>query len=210
MIFDTSHDDELVNQFLNVAENEEGFDIEAAARNTIVSKYNGVIEDVKIYYTAPKEEYNKSIQDIVTYYETQNKNRLKEISNHVNPNDVDVPLSEVYYIDPGFSGKVKGVKVPPGGILIEVYIKYKDTFSIGDKLAAFIACKAIACDTWEEGQEPYLLSDPDDKIDAYLGVISLGARMTFSAVKTGLINSILIGMKKNAKKLYEEVYGEKL
>ena len=210
MIFDTSHDDELINNILNLAEEDQNFNVEEAARNTITSKYNGNIEDIKIYYTQPKEEYNKSIQDLITYYENQNKNRMKEISSHVNVNDVDVPLTEVYYIDPGISGKVKGVKVEKGGILIEVYIKYKDTFSIGDKLAAFIACKAIACDIWEEGQEPYLLSDPEDKIDAYLGVISLGARMTFSAVKTGLINSILIGMKKNCKSLYEEVYGEKL
>jgi hypothetical protein len=209
MIFDTSHDDDLVNKFLNTAEEEEGFDIEEAARNTIVSKYNGVVEDIKIYYTAPKEEYNKSIQDIITHHENENKNRMKEISAHVNPNDVDVPLTEIYYINPGLSGKVKGVKVTQGGILIEIYIKYKDTFSIGDKLAAFIACKAIACDTWDEGQEPYLLSNPNDKLDAYLGVISLGARMTFSAVKTGLINSILIGMKDNVRNLYEEVYGEK-
>ena len=211
IIFDISHEDDLVNKFLNLAEDEDvNYDVDEASRNIISSKYNGEIEDIKIYYTAPKERYNKSIQDIINHYEKENKNRLKQISEYVNPNDVDIPLNEVYYVDPGDSGKVKGNKVPKDGLLIEIYIKYRDTFSIGDKLAAFIACKAIACDTWEEGEEPYLLSDPDDKIDAYLGVITLGARMTFSAIKTGLINSILIGMKKNVRKMYEEIYGEKI
>lgn len=211
IIFDVSHEDDLVNKFLNLAEDDDtNYDVDEASRNIISSKYNGVIEDIKIYYTAPKEEYSKSIQDLINYYERRNKERLKEISNHVNPNDVDIPLTEVYKVDPGLSGKIKGNKIPKGGILIEIYIKYKDSFGIGDKLAAFIACKAITCDTWEDGKEPYLLSDPEDKIDAYLGVISLGARMTFSAIKTGLINSILIGMKKNVRKMYEEVYGEKI
>ena len=211
IIFDTSYEEDLVNKFLNLVQDEDlNYDVDEASRNIISSKYNGVIEDIKIYYTAPKERYSKSVQDIINYYERENKNRLKAISSHVNPNEVDVPLTEVYYIDPGLSGKVKGTKVPKDGILIEIYIKYRDTFSIGDKLAAFIACKAITCDVWEEGKEPYLLSDPEDKIDAYLGVISLGARMTFSAIKTGLINSILVGMKKNVKKMYEEIYGEKI
>src|SRR5690606_10247722 len=139
----------------------------------------GVIEDIKIYYTVPKEELSPSVKEIIEYYEKQNAKMVESVSkvSGINKDEVKVAATEVTQVKPDASGKVKGVKVYDG-VLIEFYIKYKDTMSIGDKLASFVALKAIVCDIFEEGKEPYLLSDKDDKIDAYIGAIGVGARMT--------------------------------
>lgn len=212
IIFDTSHDDDLTNKILAKLDDESLEDIEEVSKTNVYSKRNGFIEDIKIFYTCDKSELSPSIRAIIEKYEKDNERKLKDVAKLTGQKttDIDVTLTEVERIEVDGTGKVKGAKVGPKGLLIEIYIKYKDVFSVGDKLASFIATKAIACDVWEEGQEPYLLSDPDDKVDAYLGVISISARMTFSIIKQGQIQSVLIGMKKHIRSKAEKIYGRSM
>jgi hypothetical protein len=211
IIFDTSHDDELTNKMLAKMSDEFSGDIKEASKTPVVSKHNGVIEDIKIYYTVPKEELSESARKVIDYYEAENAKVLRRVSKEtgIDAKMLDVTLTEVEQVTPDATGKVKGTRVGEG-LLIEIYTKYRDVFGVGDKLTSFVATKAIACDVFKEGEEPYLLSDPNDKIDAYIGVISVGARMVLSLIKTSMINGILIGAKKNTAKMYQEIYGEEL
>jgi len=211
IIFDTSHTDELTNKILAKLSDESIHDLVEASKTPVISKHNGVIEDIKIYYTVPKEELSESARKIIMEYEEANSKAIKEVSKStgLNKANLNISLTEISRVNIDASGKVKGVTVG-NGILIEFYIKYKDTMSVGDKLATFVALKSVIADVFEEGKEPYLLSDKDDKIDAYLGAIGVGARLTFSVIKTMLINNIIIGTKKNVRKMYEDIYNEKL
>lgn len=211
IIFDTSHDDELTNKILAKMTDGSTDDLIAASKTPIVSKHNGVIEDIKIYYTVPKDELSESARALIESYENANAKLIRKVSKEtgLKPEQLDVSLTEVEMVKPDSTGKVKGTRVNEG-ILIEIYTKYRDVFGVGDKLTSFVATKAVACDVFKEGEEPYLLSDSEDKIDAYIGVISVGARMVSSLPKTMSINGILVGMKKKLKGMYEEGYAEKL
>jgi hypothetical protein len=209
IVFDTSHDDELTNKLLDRIKDDYIDAIIESSKTNLISKLNGVVEDIKIYYTVPKEELSKSARQVIEFYEKDNADRLKEISKIEGVDINTITLTEVEKIIPGSTGKVKGVKVGKG-ILIEIYIKYKDEFGIGDKSTSFIACKTITGDVWEPGQEPYLLSNHADKVDIFLGVLSVGARMTHSLVKTSQSQAVLVGMKPNIKDLFNKVYEEKV
>jgi len=211
IIFDTSHTDELTNKVLAKIGEDSTKDLLEASKTPITSKHKGVIEDIKIYYTVPKDELSDSMRKIIEGYETENENLIKATvkDTGLKHEEVKISLTQVEQITPDLSGKVKGVKVGEG-VLIQFYIKYKDIFGVGDKLTSFVATKAIACDVFKDGEEPYLLSDPTDKIDLYSGVISVGARMVMSLLKSAQVNGVLIGAKKNVAKMYEEIYGEKL
>ena len=211
IVFDTSHSDELTNKILAKMSDSSIQDLMEAAKTPVLSKHNGVIEDIKIYYTVPKDELSESAKNIITEYEDINLKMKNEISSitKIDKDKINTNVVEVTKVDIDASGKVKGVVVN-SGVKIEFYIKYKDVMSVGDKGTGLIALKYIIADMFEEGKEPYLLSDPDDKIDIYLGAIGIGARLVFSIIKNMKINNIIIGMKKNIKEMYEDAYGEKL
>lgn len=187
-------------------------DIMEASKTPVLSKHNGIIEDLKIYYTVPKEELSKTAREIIEFYENDNKTKVTDLAKITKKdiNDINMNITEVIQVKPDSRGKVKGEKVGEG-LLIEIFVKYLDQFSVGDKsVSSSSALKSIACDIFEEGKEPYLLSDPEDKIDAYYGAIGVSARIVESFIKVSQLNAVIIGMKKNIKKLYENEYKEKL
>lgn len=211
IIFDTSHDDDLTNKILARLNDNNIKELIDASKTPIASKRNGVIDDIKIFYTVSKEELSESARKIIENFELDNTKRVSQIAKEtgLKPKDINISLIDIERVEPDSTGKVKGVKVGDG-ILIEFYIRYKATMGVGDKLSTSSAVKSVICDVWEDGKEPYLLSDPTDKVDLYVGVLSIGARLTHAFPKVIQLNGILIGMKKHIKHLYEEIYGEKL
>ncbi|NNV04706.1 hypothetical protein, partial [Brevibacillus sp. MCWH] len=172
--FETSFEDDSLNKFLKSVGDELKEEIRSLGKTPVKSKYTGVIEDIKIYSTVDLDELSPSLRKIVSdYYEKINKK--KKVLEKYDKNDSSFkagilftePVGKVETKD----GKVKGHEVGEG-VLIEIYIKYKDVMGVGDKITFFTALKSIIGEIIPEGYEPYSEFRPDEEISS---VIAPGA-----------------------------------
>ena len=93
-------------------------------------------------------------------------------------------------------GKLKGAE---GKVLVELYIKYIDNMSIGDKLVYFSALKGVVKTIFPKGQEPYSEFRPNETVHSFLPVGSVNARMVSSVLVHGAINKVLIELDRKVK-----------
>jgi hypothetical protein len=138
--FDTSYEDDSVNDLLAKLSDDAKASIMNNARNIIPSKYSGVIEDIKIYSTVEPEEMSPTLKKIVTSY-WRSINRKKEfIQKYDNSEGIckgGILFTETTKrIEPDGFGIVKGQKLEDG-VLIEFYIKHSENLEIGSKIANF-------------------------------------------------------------------------
>ena len=93
-------------------------------RVKIKAKYSGVVQDIKVYRTCELSELSASLKKVVTNYEKDIKAKKSIYKSYNIPGDT--------MLDPDYamtqSGKLKNVD---NGVLIEFYIKYFDTMSVG-------------------------------------------------------------------------------
>lgn len=199
LIFDESYDDVYLNKVLEKMNTDEKDDLIEAARTPIKSKVNGKIIDIKIYHTVDKSELSESLQKIIASYERDIKKRLKRFTDMgVNTKDL-VSLNETdSYVELN-NGKIKGVKMGNNHVLIEFYIQTVDKFSVGDKLTYAVALKGVNQSLIPKGLEPYVGSDPNEKISGFLSVSGFYSRMTNSFALGMMLNTIMIGMEKKIK-----------
>ena len=178
-----------------------GMEVQKLSKNYLKSKYTGVIEDIKIYYTVPEEELSPSLRKIITEYNA-NINKKKSIIDKYhteeNPSGIILPPSE--QVIP-VNGKVKGVEVGDG-VLIEFYIKYADELSLGDKISYYTALKSIICEKITDDLAPYTDFRPDEHIEAILSTISVNARKTGSVFLALFGNKVLIELKRKCAEIY--------
>lgn len=196
MIFDESYQDDYLNKILEKMNDSQKDDLIEAGRTPIKSKYNGEIIDIKIYYCVDKSELSPSLQSIINEHEKIMKQRIKRFeSMGVKTSDL-LSLNEVSaYVEP-VNGKVKGVKMGNNAVLIEFYIQTVDKFSVGDKLTYSVALKGVNHGLIPKGKEPYIGSDENEKIDAFMSVSGYYSRMTNSFALGLMLNTILIGAEK--------------
>lgn len=176
-------------------------EINDIGRSIVKSSYAGYIHDIKIYYTCELDEMTPTMRKIVDQYRGKLRKAKKKIetARPGNPrNKIMLPPDEKIV---AMKGKVKGEFID-NGILIEFYIRYKDIMAIGDKLTYYTALKGIVGEIIPYGKEPYLLDDPEEKVDAFLSHISVDARMTTSPIIAGVINKVFIELKKKMKDIY--------
>ena len=196
LVFDESYSDEYLNKLLAKMNEDEKEDIINAGRTPIKSKDNGTIIDIKIYYTVPKTELSESLQKVIRDYERPIKERLKDFqANGVNIKDLTT-MNELPEQTEPINGKIKGVKMNDNEVLIEFYIQTIDKFSVGDKITYSTALKGINQSLIPLGKEPYLVSDPDIKIDAFMSVSGYYSRMTNSFALALALNNVLLGAEK--------------
>lgn len=96
------------------------------SKNVVKSKYTGVIEDIVIYYNKPVEEMTPSLQKILKGYIKEVEKKEKVVK------DSSVIMKNAQMIE---GSKIKGQDVD--GVLIEIYVTYKDVLSVGDKISWF-------------------------------------------------------------------------
>ena len=199
IIFDESYTDDYLNKLLGKINEDDKKDIISAGRTPVKSKVNGKIIDIKIYHTVDKSELSESLQSIITSYDKTIKQRLKRF------NDAGVNIKDLTSLNDTdkktelVNGKIKGIKMGDNSVLIEFYIQTIDKFSVGDKLTYAVALKGINHGLIPKGQEPYIGSDPDEKIDAFMSVSGFYSRMTNSFALGLILNTIMIGAEKKIK-----------
>lgn len=196
IIFDESYTDDYLNKILEKMNESDKDDLIDAGRTPVKSKHNGEIIDIKIYYCVDKSELSPSMQNIINKYEDIMKKRMKRFKDLGVDSKELLSLNETSaYVEP-INGKVKGIKMGDNAVLIEFYIQTVDKFSVGDKITYSVALKGINHGLIPKGQEPYIGSDPNEKIDAFMSVSGYYSRMTNSFVLGLMLNTILLGAEK--------------
>lgn len=202
--FELSFEEDSLNKFLSSIGEELKEEIKSLGKTPIKSKYSGVIEDIKVYSTVDIEELSPSLQKLVKSYHDR-INKKKRIVEKYDKSKSSMkagilftePTSKVETKD----GKVKGTEVGEG-VLIEIYIKYRDVMGVGDKLTFFTALKSIIGEVIEEGYEPYSEFRPEEEVSSFIAPGAVLARMTPSILQTMFGYKVLIELKRSLQEIY--------
>lgn len=205
--YEQSNAEEEMNKLLRNVGADLREEIKELGKTSLKSKYDGVIEDIKIYSTFDADELSPSLKKIVTDYwkDIRSKKNLVRKYNITDPTytgttfmDSDGPMR------PDENDKIKGYKVEGGGVIIEFYVKYLDVVGVGDKLCDFAALKGVTCTVISKGKEPFAMGTPDEEISTIFPASSVAARLVPSIIATAWGNLCIVEMKKALRKMYEE------
>ena len=206
IIFDQSFSERSVGGFLEKIAKEYKEEISEYSRNIMKSKYTGEIVDVRIYYTVEKSKLSPSLQKLVTEYASAINKRKKAIRKFVKDdnefNKLDLHFPPTSRIN-NPEGRVK-TKTVGEGVLIEIYIKYRDTLTVGDKLTFYSALKSIVAEVVSDDLAPYSEYRPDEQVKCVLSYTGVQARMVNSVFLTMFANKILIELKRKVKDIFFE------
>ena len=204
--FEASNQEDAVNKLLSSIGDDLKEEIKSMSKNTLVSKYTGVIEDIRIYSTLPPENLSPSLAKVVKDYWEEITKKKKLVRKY----KIDDPtlMGNTYYeldipIRPDSSGKVKGYKLEEG-VIIEFYIKFSDPAGVGDKLADYAALKGVCCYIFPQGEEPYTELHPEEEISTILPATSVLARKVPSILAVMFGNKCIIEMKRKLKEMYDK------
>lgn len=207
--FDTSYEDDELNILLANIGGDVKDKIMEEAKNTIKSKYSGIIEEIEMYATVPLEEMSPSLRKIFSKYYSK-INKKKAILEKYDPESkgsvvkcgilVKEPTRK---IEPNKYGVIKGQNVEDS-VLINFYIKHSEPLEIGSKIANFTALKNTIGEIIPEGYEAYSELHPDEVVDTIIASNSILKRMTPSVILTALGNKCIIELKNKLKEIYDE------
>lgn len=192
-VLQNAYDDEDANALLRALKSDN--DVLSAGRVSIRAGHTGVVEDIIIKRTVETNELSPTLKKIVTSYEKDITNKKKQLKD-LGVEDINHNLPDIGVLPA--TGKLKNAQ---DSIYIEIYIKYHDKFSIGDKLIYGAAVKGVDKEIIPTGLEPRSAYRPEESIDALLSIGSLNARMVTSVQTRGLINKGLIELTRQCKEI---------
>ena len=193
LIFQNAFDEEDANMLLKNLNIEDG-DLSTIGRNVIKSKVTGVLQDIKIYRTCELNEMSDSLKKIVMGREKEIK-RIKSIAEKSN--------NDVYFDAVGKLPQLGKTKNLDNGVLIELYMRYFDELSTGDKCSS-TANKCIIMNVFSDAEAPYTDFRKNEAIDMLQSASSLDGRMITSIFKTGALNKLLIELQRKCCEIYNE------
>ena len=190
LIIQNTFEDNDVNVLLkNLVDDEDT--VTSLGRIPIKSHNTGVIEDIRIYRTCEIEEMSPSLKKIVTEYERKENRKASQVAKY------DETLAKQYKAQKlEQDGKLKGVE---DGVLIEIFVAYKDDFSVGDKLIFLGAQKGVAKEVIPEGEEPTSSYRPNEPIDAIASDVSFQKRMCCAPLQYTLMGKGLVELDRQVK-----------
>ena len=183
LIFQNAYDEEDANALLKALNNDEEA-VSEIGRNTINAKVTGVIQDIKIYRTVELDELSDSLRKIVTDKEREIK-KYSSIASK-SSNDTNSLFDPADKLDR--NGKLKNVD----GVRIEIYMKYHDKLSVGDKVVANSANKMVLMNIYSDKDAPYTDFRPTEKIDIIGSASAIDGRMITSNFKLGALYKLMI------------------
>ena len=193
LVIQNAFEDDDVNVLLkNLVDDEET--VTSLGRIPIKSHNTGKIEDIKIYRTCELNEMSESLKKIVTEYEKQEEKVRKSIAKF-DPEKAK-RYTNNYKLDT--TGKLKNVE---DGVLIEIYINYKDDFGVGDKLIFLGAQKGVAKEVIPKENNPTSSYRPEEQIDAVASMISFDKRMITAPLQYLLAYKGLIELDRQVKEI---------
>ena len=190
LIIQNTFEDNDVNILLkNLVDDEDT--VTSLGRIPIKSHNTGYIEDIKIFRTCELDDMSPSLKKIVSDYERDKNRRASQIAKY------DETLSKQYRCQKlEQDGKLKNIE---DGVLIEIFVAFKDDFSVGDKLIFLGAQKGVAKEVIPKGQEPTSSYRPNEPIDAIASMISFDKRMCTAPLQYTLIGKGLVELDRQVK-----------
>ena len=190
LIIQNTFEDSDVNVLLkNLVDDEDT--VTSLGRIPIKSHNTGVVEDIRIYRTCEIDEMSPSLKKIVTEYERKQNKKAAQVAKY------DQTLAKQYKCQKlDQEGKLKNIE---DGVLIEIYVAYKDDFSVGDKLIFLGAQKGVAKEVIQEGDEPTSSYRPDEPIDAIASMVSFDKRMCCAPLQYTLAYKGLVELDRQVK-----------
>jgi len=199
VVFERVFDDTNVINMLAKLSDEMSNDLNEYAYDVKRSKYNGEIVDIRIYYNKEISEFTPKVQKIIKNYISRiNKkaNKIKKI-NFVEKPNIIIPRTEKYKTSKIITKEIDG-------LLIKIFIKHDDPFTVGDKVAFHSAIKSINSKIISNDKKPYSEFRKDEPIDAMYSQLSVISRMTTDIFNLMYTQKILIELKRKAKKMWEK------
>lgn len=191
LIIQNTFEDNDVNILLkNLVDDEET--VTSLGRIPIKSDHTGIIEDIMIYRTCELDEMSPSLKKIVSDYEK----KKSKIANSIAKYDKVKAKEYTNNYKLNQTGKLKNVE---DGVLIEIYINYKDDFGIGDKLIILGAQKGVAKEVYTKDNCPRSSYRPDEPIDCVISWRSLDARMITAPILYTLAGKGLVELDRQIK-----------
>ena len=135
--FENASDDGSLNELLASVGEDLQESIKSLGKKPITSKYTGEVVDIKIYTTCELDELSPSLKKVVKDYYSKINKKKAVLDKHDKSNDpfkLDFMMTEPTNKVVTKDGKVKGNQVDEG-VLIQIFIKYRDVMGVGDKLA---------------------------------------------------------------------------
>ena len=172
-------------------------DYEELIHETISSKYQGILEDVKIYYNVPFETLNPSLQTLINNYKKYSeKRKQKLISKGVTSGSVKIPP-----IVQQQTKKINGTEFE--GVLIEFYIGHEETMNVGDKMTFQTALKGVISKVLTESESPVSEYRSDEIIEAIETPTGIISRMCIDFYSILWVNKVLVEVGKQIKEIWE-------
>lgn len=201
MILQAPYDEEDTNVLLkNLVGDEE--EITNLGRVPIKSKVTGVVQDIVITRCVDISEMSPTLQKIVTSYEKDITRRKKEMEKYGLMKET-VNLGSTDKLPP--TGKLKNCA---DGLLIEIYLKYEDKMSVGDKIIYTSALKGVIRDIFPEGDEPTSEYRPNEKVDSLLAVGSVNGRMVCSIIVNAGLGKAMVELSRHTKDILGIKYND--
>lgn len=207
--FDSTPDDPFAAAFLDSIRKDLQEDIISDNITTISAKYAGIVTDIKIHATVDVNNLHPTLQKITKDYYKRLNSKISVLKKYSNPGDTDYYKSGTLIteapekIDPNMQGKIKGERVDEG-ILVSIYIKYRDVMGKGDKSCSEFALKGIVSHVIDENLEPYSEYRPDEEISTFISPLAISARKTPSLFIAMFGNKLLIEAKNQLRDIYFE------
>lgn len=211
ILFDDNMEDEMVREMIESLREDEREEIIESYGTSKKTHYTGTIVDIDAVTTVPVAELSETLQTTVKNIWKKIRRRDKILKKYANEDDLNsyksgnVITKSTLPVKPDYAGKIKGNYIKDGeGVLITIYVSFKDVLSRGDKIASQFALKAITSHVLEEGMEPYSEFRPDEPIDLIVAPLSISARKTPSIFIAMFGNKILIEAKRHLKDFWEK------
>lgn len=179
-------------------------EIKSMGKNTLPSKYSGVISEIRMYSTEEPENLSKSLGEVVQKYWNGIRAKKKLIRKY-KIDDPSMQGNTFYEMDqpihPDAQGKVKGYQLE-SGVIIEFYIKFVDNMKPGDKITHHLALKGTVSLVIPNDKAPYTVDRPNEPIESCIPATSVLARQTIGIMPTMFTQKLLIELKNQLKEMY--------
>lgn len=152
------------------------------------SGVKGVVDEIRIIYTAELDEMSEEVREIVEEYDNNLYKTNKTLGSKIRSGKVN----------PGFL--VDGVALESNEIVVQVYITESVDMSVADKIVVGNQLKATVSRYWNEN----ITSEDGESIDILFSAQSVDNRIVLAADLIGTTNSLLVALSDLVVEAYEK------
>ena len=198
--FDTAYSDSEMNEFIDSIRADLKEDIINLGKTKYTTKHDGIVADVRVYPAIDKDQMSPSLRKFVNSVQSHERDRRKFMDKYDKDKN-SVYRSGIYFntsvdtMETDQYGKIGGIDVHDG-VLVEIFVKYHDEISDGDKFAHMSANKATNGYMIPRGFEPYTVFRPYEEIDVPIAPSAVLQRGTPSILTVMIGYKVLIELKR--------------